>query len=135
MHPNRAAKQYQSVSSQTSVVDADPHRLIQVLMENALEKLSIAKGCMARNDVHDKGINISLALSIIEALQTSLDKEKGGDIADNLHELYGYMMNTLLEANLNNDIPKIDEVIKLLAIIKDGWEKAGMELKNSENHE
>lgn len=135
MQPNRAAKQYQTVSSQTSVVDADPHRLVQILMDNALEKLSIAKGCMTRNDVHDKGINISLALSIIEALQSSLDKENGGDIADNLHELYAYMINTLLAANLNNDIPKIDEVIKLLTIIKDGWDKAGTELKKSDQHE
>ncbi len=135
MNPNKATQQYSSVSSQTRVVDADPHRLIQILMENALEKLAIAKGCITRNDVHDKGLNISLALSIIEALQSCLNQEEGGEIAANLRELYDYMMQALLEANLNNDIHKIDEVIKLLAIVKDGWDKAGIEVKNSENHE
>lgn len=135
MHPNKAVKQYQTVSSQTSVVDADPHRLVQILMENALEKLSFAKGCIVRNDIHDKGMNISLALSIIEALQYSLNKEEGGEIADNLSELYSYMINTLLEANLTNDMQKVDEAIKLLTIIKDGWEKAGNSLRKSDEHE
>ncbi len=132
MHPNRAAKQYQTVSSQTSIVDADPHRLVQILMENALQKLAFAKASMARNDIHDKGLNISLALSIIEALQTSLNKEEGGDIADNLNELYAYMIKTLLEANLHSDIDKVDEIIKLLSVVKDGWDKAGEIVKSND---
>ncbi|MGD9591882.1 MAG: flagellar export chaperone FliS [Candidatus Berkiella sp.] len=132
MNPSKVAKEYQIVSSQTSVVDADPHRLVQILMENALEKLSFAKACMARNNVHDKGVNISLALSIIEALQSSLNKDEGGEIAGNLNDLYSYMQTTLLEANLSNDIQKIDEAIKLLSIIKDGWEKAGQKIRDND---
>ncbi len=130
MDPRNAAKQYQNVSAQTSTINADPHRLIQILMENALEKLALAKGHMSRNNIHDKGTNISLALAIIEALQTSLDKEKGNEIAENLYELYAYMINTLIEANLHNDLNKIDEVIKILGIIKEGWDKAPAQLKN-----
>ncbi len=122
MNPYQAAKQYQTISAHANVLDADPHRLILVLMESALEKLSMAKGFMLRKNVHDKGVNISLALSMIEALQSSLDKEKGGEIAENLSNLYAYMMQLLLEANLNDETTKIDEVIKLLSIIKDGWE-------------
>ncbi|MBN9286696.1 MAG: flagellar export chaperone FliS [Gammaproteobacteria bacterium 39-13] len=129
MNPNNAAKHYQTVFSQTSIVDADPHRLIQVLMESTLEKLSLAKGFMQRNNIHDKGVNISLALSMIEALQTSLDKEKGAEIAENLFELYDYMMRSLLEANLQNDTNKIDEVIKLLLVIKDAWDNAPKQLQ------
>ncbi len=133
MNPNNAAKHYQTVFSQTSIVDADPHRLIQVLMESTLEKLSLAKGFMQRNNIHDKGVNISLALSMIEALQTSLDKEKGAEIAENLFELYDYMMRSLLEANLQNDTNKIDEVIKLLLVIKDAWDNAPKQLQKDSN--
>lgn len=135
MNPNNAAKHYKSVSAQTSVVDADPHRLIQILMENALEKMALAKGFMERNNIHDKGINISLALSIIEALQTSLDKEQGGEIAENLYNLYAYMLNTLLEANLQNDVHKIDDVMKVLITIKEGWDKVPGHLQKNEGHE
>ncbi|MBI2791119.1 MAG: flagellar export chaperone FliS [Gammaproteobacteria bacterium] len=135
MNPNNAAKRYKSVSAQTSVVDADPHRLIQILMENALEKMALAKGFMERNNVHDKGVNISLALSIIEALQTSLDKEQGGEIAENLYNLYAYMLNTLLEANLQNDVHKIDEVMKVLITIKEGWDKVPSNLQKNEGGE
>jgi flagellar protein FliS len=104
-------------------------------MENALEKMALAKGFMERNNVHDKGINISLALSIIEALQTSLDKEQGGEIAENLYNLYAYMLNTLLEANLQNDVHKIDEAIKVLITIKEGWDKVPAQLQKNEGHE
>ena len=135
MDPKKAAKQYQTVSTQTSTINADPHRLIQILMENALEKLALAKGHMARNNIHDKGSNISLALAVIEALQTSLDKENGKEIAENLHELYGFMIKSLIEANLHNDIQKIDEVIKVLSIIKEGWDNAPVQLKKSNDNE
>lgn len=135
MNPNNAAKQYQTVFSQTSIVDADPHRLVQVLMESTLEKLSLAKGFMQRNNLHDKGVNISLALSMIEALQTSLDKEKGATIAENLFELYDYMMRSLLEANLHNDTHKIDEIIKLLLVIKEGWDNVPKQLQKDSNEE
>jgi flagellar protein FliS len=122
MNPYQAAKQYQTISAHANVLDADPHRLILVLMESALEKLSMAKGFMQRHNVHDKGVNISLALSMIEALQSSLDKEKGGEIAENLHNLYAYMMQLLLEANMNDTPEKVDEVINLMSTIKEGWE-------------
>lgn len=135
MDPRNAAKHYQTISAQTSTVGADPHRLVQILMENALEKLSLAKGHIARNNIHDKGINISLASAVIEALQTSLDKENGNEIAENLFELYAYMNRTLIEANLNNDINKIDEVIKVLSIIKEGWDKAPEHLKRHKEQE
>ena len=62
MNPNNAAKRYKSVSAQTSVVDADPHRLIQILMENALEKMALAKGFMERNNVHDKGVKYKFSI-------------------------------------------------------------------------
>jgi flagellar protein FliS len=113
---------YQNINAHTSVVGADPHKIILLLMQNAIKKLLLAKGFMASQETHDKGLNISLAITIIETLQAILDRQKGKDIANNLYELYSYMQVTLLEANLNNNINKLEEVINLLTIIKEGWE-------------
>ncbi|GAB4303244.1 MAG: flagellar export chaperone FliS [Thiohalomonadaceae bacterium] len=107
---------------QTGVEAATPHRLVQMLMEGALEKMAAARGHMQRGNVAEKGAHISWAISIIEGMRASLDMEAGGEIARNLNDLYGYMGHRLLEANLRNDAKALDEVIALLREIKSGWD-------------
>jgi flagellar protein FliS len=110
-------------SAVESEVDyASPHRIIQMLMEGALSKIATAKGCIERNDVAEKGRQITWAMNIIGGLRSSLDAEKGGEIAANLESLYEYMGRRLLEANMNNDAVALDEVSALLLEIKDGWD-------------
>ena len=113
---------YKNVDSYTGVVDADPHQLIQMLLDGALEKLSIVKGLMKRNDMAKKGEIIGQAIAIVGGLRVSLDMETGGEIAANLDNLYDYIERRLLEANLKNDISIIDESASLLREIKTAWE-------------
>jgi flagellar protein FliS len=122
-------KQYQTTSTQTGVVGASPHRLIQMLFEGALDKISIAKGFIVRNDIEKKGLNISWAIKIIGGLQNSLNMEAGGELAKNLDNLYEYMCFKLVEANAENSIEKLDEVSKLLSNIKEGWDGIESEVK------
>ncbi len=61
-----------------------------------------------------KGILISQALDIIAELDGSLNAEKGGELAQNLHKLYMYCNSRLLQANLKMDTAMIDEVIGIL---------------------
>lgn len=118
-------KQYNQVSIQTDVESAGPHRLIQMLMEGALEKITKAKGHMERAEIAAKGTNIKWAISIIDGLLMSLNKEAGGEIAENLEILYEYMQCTLVNANAENDIELLEEVSSLLITIKDGWDEIG----------
>ncbi len=118
----KAIQQYGSVAAQTGVEAATPHRLIQMLMEGALEKMVMAKGHMLQGNIADKGANISWAISIIEGMRSSLDMDAGGDIAANLNDLYDYMERRLVEANMRNDVKMLDEVIGLLREIKAGWD-------------
>ena len=121
-NPRGALKQYGQVATQAGVAVADPHRLIQMLMEGALEKIATAKGLMARGDVAKKGQQITWAISIIDGLRVSLDKKAGGDIAANLDDLYDYMERRLFQANLENDASILDEVTSLLRDIKSAWD-------------
>lgn len=118
----KALEGYGRNAVESEVNYASPFRIIQMLMEGALTKLATAKGCIARNDIAEKSRQITWGMNIIQGLRTSLDAEKGGDIAANLDSLYEYMGRRLLEANVNNDAAIIDEVITLLREIKAGWD-------------
>jgi len=120
---NNAVSQYNKINVASNVETADPHRLIQMLMQGVLEKVAIAKGYMERNDIPNKGTNISWAISIIEGLRASLNKEAGGDIAVNLDELYDYMIMRLLQANIDNSQEMLDEVSTLMRRIKSAWDE------------
>jgi len=113
---------YQRVNTQTSITDADPHKLIQLLYNGALERINMAKARMQAKDIEAKGRLISKAIEIIGGLRSFLDFEKGGDLALRLESLYDYMERTLFEANRHNDLKKLDEVADLLRSIKDGWD-------------
>tara|TARA_R110002124_G_scaffold42984_2_gene132009 strand:- start:8 stop:409 length:402 start_codon:yes stop_codon:yes gene_type:complete len=113
---------YQRVNTQTSITDADPHKLIQLLYNGALERINMAKARMQVKDFEGKGRLISKAIEIIGGLRGFLDFEKGGDLAARLESIYDYMERTLFEANAQNNIAKLDEVADLLRSIKDGWD-------------
>lgn len=116
-----AAQQYGTVGTEAAVAEADPHRLIQLLLEGVLARIAAAKEHMRRGDVARKGECISQAISIIDGLRASLDAEAGGEIASNLEDLYVYVSYRLLEANLKNDTERLDEVTRLLGEIKGAW--------------
>lgn len=116
------AAEYQKINTQTGVVDADPHRLVQMLMAGALDRIALAKGHIERNEVEAKGIVISKTISIIGGLQDALDHEKGGKLSQDLDALYNYMNDRLLQANLHNDLEALDEVAYLMGTIKEGWD-------------
>ena len=86
---------------------------------------------MGQGNIAGKGENISKAINIIgNGLKQGLDKEKGGELAENLELLYDYMVNQLLDANLKNNPEKIHEVIKLLTEISDAWQQIGTQINS-----
>jgi flagellar protein FliS len=122
MNALSAIKQYQQVSVNSSVMGASPHRLVQMLMEGVLERIAIARESMARNEIAMKGQNIGHAIQIVGGLQGSLNTEAGGEIAENLSNLYDYIVRRLLVANVQNDQSVLDEVSGLMIQLKMGWD-------------
>lgn len=113
---------YQRVNTQTSITDADPHKLIQLLYNGALERINMAKARIQQKDYSAKAQLLNKAIEIIGGLRSFLDFEKGGELALRLESLYDYMERTLLEASARNEVAKLDEVADLLRSIKDGWD-------------
>jgi flagellar protein FliS len=114
--------QYGKVATESEAAYANPHRLVQMLMEGALDKVATAKGCIERNDLEGKSRQITWAMSIINGLRSSLDMEAGGAIAVNLDDLYDYMVRRLIDASAQNDAGALSEVIDLMLEIKGAWD-------------
>lgn len=121
MNMNKAINQYAKVNKQTAIEDANPHQLICMLYDGAVDNLTKAKGCLMRKDFAGKGENIGRAITIIGGLQGFLDMDQGGDIAKNLDALYDYMSKRLYEVTRDNDLVVLDEVISLLKEVREGW--------------
>lgn len=122
MNAFSAMQQYQAVNTQAQAAAADPHRLIQMLMEGGLTRLAQARGAMEREQTALKGELIGKAIGIVGGLRQGLDLEQGGEIARNLDSLYDYMTRRLMEANVQNDPAILEEVTFLLREVKEGWD-------------
>jgi len=118
-----ALKQYRQLGLETQINNASPHRLIQLLMDGALERMNGAKAAMDRGDTANKGLLIGKAMGIISGLRSSLDMNvEGTDLPERLDDLYDYMGRRLLEASTFNRVEMLSEVIELLKTVKSGWD-------------
>lgn len=120
---------YNQVNNHSGVTDADPHRLVQMLLEGVLGKLALVKGMMSRGELAKKGEVIGQAMAIVGGLRSSLDMSAGGELAANLDGLYEYMERRLLTANIKNDVDMVIEVSNLLKEIKAGWDAIPVEAR------
>lgn len=118
----KAVDQYQSADN-GSIEFADPHQLILRLMNGAIERIAQAKGAIQHGTVKQKGQYIGKAISIIGGLDGCLDHSHEGDLSNNLSALYEYMIISLTQANINDDIAKLNETSDLLLQIKSAWEQ------------
>ena len=116
---------YQQVRSHGGVESADPHGLITLLMDGALERLVKARAHMLRGEVAAKGEAITRCIEILGGLRGSLDAKADPALVGRLDSLYDYMSRRLLQANLRDDASLIDEVSKLLQPIRDSWVQIG----------
>jgi flagellar protein FliS len=123
MNMNAAVKAYSNIAIESKAHSSDPHKLILMLYQGALLSIASAKNQMLRKEVSAKGKSISQAISIInDGLKASLDVKVGGELAVNLSDLYSYMIQRLLQANMKNDTAILDEVSTLLLELRGAWE-------------
>lgn len=115
-------KAYKAVGIKDDLAVADPHRVIQLLMQGALENMAKAKGCIERKDFAGKSESISKAINIISALQGCLDMS-AGQISDNLFALYDFMLDRLITASGEKSIEMLNEVMEILLTIKGAWDQ------------
>ena len=119
---HRAIESYGQVKVSTGVSKANSVELIQMLFDGLIESMSAAKGHILHKNLDDKSKSIARASRIVLGLQGALDFEKGGDLANNLNELYSYVTRRLFHINAQNDLVVLDEIYGLMKEIRDAWE-------------
>ena len=112
---------YQEVGK-SDLAYADPHRLISMLMDGALDRIARARIAMQAERVAEKGELISNAITIITGLKGCLDMDAGEALSANLADLYDYMCRRLVPANAADDDSLLDEVTSLLGEIRFAWD-------------
>lgn len=131
---NPYLKQYQKSQIET----ATPEKILIMLYDGAIQFLNIARNEMASEEqplniqkIHN---NIVSAQKIITEFKCTLNLEIGGEMAQNLYDLYTYLYNRLVEANVKKNVSAIDEVLGHLKDLRNTWQQAieisSKELKN-----
>ena len=100
LNPKNSYKAY----SKTDVNTSDQLTLIIMLYDGLLRFLKKAIVKIEENDVEAAHNYFVRSKDIVNELLSTLHAEKGGDIGNNLRELYLYMFRRIVEANLKKDI-------------------------------
>ena len=118
---NRAIESYGQVKVSTGVSKSNNVELIQMLFDGLIESLATARGHIQHNNIAEKSKAISRASRIVLGLQGALDFNQGGDLANNLNELYSYVTKRIFHINVRNDLEALDEVYGLMSEIREAW--------------
>jgi flagellar protein FliS len=121
---------YKKVSIDSQLSAASPHKVIQMLMAGAIERLVQGKAAMEQKNIAVKGERLGKALDIVISLRGCLSMNDGGEVAKNLDQLYEYMISQIMLANQQNTPETIDDVVSILREIKSAWDQIPGEYHN-----
>ncbi|WHO38258.1 flagellar protein FliS [Sphingobium sp. AP49] len=116
-----AARRYAAVHSGSRIEGATPHALVKILFDElliALDAAALAERNGDRIKVSDKQAR---AMSILFALEASLDFDKGGDIATGLAQIYRESRRLLLVGAKQRDAQPVDQARAMIGEIAEAW--------------
>ena len=125
---------YASYRNVVAATTESKEKILLMAYEGALTSVGIARRGIEENNPKLKGENISKVLAILTELDCALDRERGGDMAENLAGIYGYIMNRLSTANIKNDPEALEEVERLLSELYEGFKEAAAQLDDGSVH-
>jgi len=120
---------YRATAAIGGVAASDPHGLILMLLDGALERIAAARGCMKNGEHAEKSALVHRAVSIIAELRGSLNLTAGGELAANMADLYDYLCRRLMTGSSMNRADVLDEVAGLLREIRSAWIAMPMEAR------
>jgi flagellar protein FliS len=98
-------------------------QLILMMYDGALQAVNQSIQCMNQKDVAGQSLHILKAQDIINELSLALDMEQGGEVSKTLEQLYQFVLNQLLQANITSDPMYLESVIKVLTPLRDAWSR------------
>lgn len=118
----------------TQIETASQPQLLVMIFDAAVKKLRIARQAVEKREIEKAHIELIKVQKIFTELMVALDFEKGGDLAHQLWRLYDFIYHHLVQANIKQDAPMIDEVLPIVENLREGWTQAvGKFLSETEN--
>jgi flagellar protein FliS len=105
----------------TAVEGSTPMELVVMLYDGALRFTADARDAIVRRDIPARSQAVSRALAIISELQSTLDFNRGGQIATSLDELYSYVSGRLMDASFKQSVEPLDQAARVLSTLREGW--------------
>jgi flagellar protein FliS len=105
----------------TQAQSATPMQLVVMLYDGALRFLTEAKGAQAVGDLPRRSHALRKVAAIVAECHSTLDLERGGELAAELDRLYNYISARLLDITVTRDATAIDEVHKLMTTLRNAW--------------
>jgi flagellar secretion chaperone FliS len=106
---------------QNDIQSRSPLELVVMLYDGALRFTADARDAMVRRDIRARQQHLSRAMAIVSELQSTLDMETGGEVAEHLDKLYGFVRDRLIDASVTQDLQPLDEARRVLATLREGW--------------
>ena len=116
---------YQSVDISSRVEGATPHRLVQIMYEELLKALDAMAFATARGDYVQRGEHQSRVLAILTGLETSLDFDKGGQIAVDLVAIYREARRLVIAGARESDAKLVTQAREMIQEISNAWDAIG----------
>lgn len=116
---------YQSVDLSSRIEGATPHGLVQIMYEELLKALDAMAFATLRSDYIQRGQRQSKALAILAGLETSLDFEKGGEIASGLLTIYREARRLVIAGGRDSDPQHVLKAREIIHEVSTAWDAIG----------
>lgn len=112
---------------QNVVFTATPEELTLMLYDGSIKFMNIAKYSIENDDIQRAHEALIRAQDIIIELNLSLNMEY--DLSTNFRRLYEFILDKLIDANIQKEIEPIDEALEILTEMRDTWKEAMQQVK------
>ncbi len=103
------------------VMAMPPARRLLVLYSQLLTALRQARHLIETGQIEARTERLLHAEEIIRELAVSLDRERGGDLAGRLAELYAWMLTQTAAIHARPELGRVDHVIRIVAELHEAW--------------
>ena len=131
MSTNKFINAYKNANREAVAESEDPQALIMVLLDELLRAMRAYVTIVEKQDDAKarKNDNLTRSLTIIYGLQSCLNFEEGGEIAENLFKLYEYSRVQLLDASATGETVGMSAAIQAISDIREAWSMMNLDVQ------
>lgn len=120
--PNDSYGSYRQVDLEARAAAASPYELVLMLFDGLIDELARLRGHIEHKRYQQKAASVEKCLNILNTLSGALDYDAGGELVQELARLYDYCAYRLSDVSITLSLEGLDEVAKLLDVLREGWE-------------